>query len=508
MAMVDLGAAVVLGKRIRNVQRFGQIVNTFAKHGLWSVVEALKIRHVLSPEQLREAEGLSQLERLDGKGRESVPDPESETSIPEIVVQGLPARLRRSFEELGPAWVKLGQVLATREDLLPAPVIEELKKLHTQVSALDYSAIERTLKEELGDAKLAQFQSIERTPLAAGSIAQVHRATLKDGRKIILKVQRPQIASTIETDLSLMEVIASLMERYLPESRSFRPTVMIEEFGRATRGELDFVREGGTTSKISANFAAVDYIVIPEVHWQLSTPRVLAQSFLEGFSVYDSDKLKAHGINPVRLVEKGLTAFVQMVFVDGFYHGDLHPGNMLILPDGRIGILDFGVGVLIGRAARERLAGLLMALVEEDFETMVSHFVDLSSPGPDFDLELFTHEVSNAMAPFVGLRLSEIRSGRLLWDLARIAGRHGAPMPRELVLFLRTMAAFEGIGLKLDPNFDVIASCEKFTGQLVGQMYSAENLKRQGLKGQCPDAQLRRPSARVACGGRCTWSIG
>jgi ubiquinone biosynthesis protein len=471
--VVDLAGTVVLGKRIRNVQRLAQIANVFARHGLWTIAEAIKVRQWLTPEQAQEAEQISvaesKVERID------------RPAVAVDQVQGIPARLRRSFEELGPAFVKLGQVLATREDLLPTSFIEELKKLHSNVQPLDYASIERVLKDELGEQRLADFKLIERAPLAAGSIAQVHRAELKSGEVIVLKIQRPGIAANVETDLSLMEFIAGLLEKYLPESKSFRPSLIIEEFARATKGELDFVREGGTMSKVAANFAGIPYVVIPEVFWRYSTSRVLAQSYLQGFSVYDSEALAREKISVVDLVERGLSAFMQMVFVDGFYHGDLHPGNMIILPGDRIGIIDFGVGVLVGRATRERLAGLLMALVEEDYETMVAHFVDLSNPGPDFDIEVFTHEVSNALAPFVGLRLSEVRSGNLLWELARIAGRHGAPMPRELILFLRTLVAFEGIGSKLDPNFDVIASCEKFTGRLVSQMYSADSLKRQGL---------------------------
>jgi ubiquinone biosynthesis protein len=486
---VEIGTAVI-GKRIRNVQRFAQIANVFARHGLWTIAEAIKVRQVLTPEQAQEAEQISVAESRVGGFDQSTGQ-----SFEDQVV-GLPARLRRSFEELGPAFVKLGQVLATREDLLPASVIEELKKLHSRVQPLDFSMIEKVLKDELGEQRLKKIRSIDRAPLAAGSMAQVHKAELQTGETIVLKVQRPGIAAIIETDLSLMEVIAGLLERYLPESKSFRPSLIIEEFARATRGELDFVREGGTMSKIAANFAGVPYVDIPEVCWELSSSRVLAQSYLQGFSVYDTEALARAEVSVVELVERGLSAFMQMVFVDGFYHGDLHPGNLIVLPGNRVGIIDFGVGVLIGRATRERLAGLLMALVEEDYETMVAHFVDLSRPGSEFDIEAFTHEVSNAVAPFVGLRLSEIRSGNLLWELARIAGRHGAPMPRELILFLRTLVAFEGIGTKLDPTFDVIASCEKFTGTLVSQMYSAESLKKQGLLIARDFAQLGRYAPR------------
>jgi ubiquinone biosynthesis protein len=485
---MDRKPITIIGRQFRNVGRLAHIANIFARHGLWSVVESIGVAQWLSPQQLKEVTDISHhVDAEESTASELSQDP---------IVHGVPARLRKAFEELGPAFVKLGQVLATREDLLPKEFILELKKLHSTVQPLDYSAVEKVLKSELSEERIKEIEYIDQKPLAAGSIAQVHRARLKSGEEIVLKIQRPNITKIFETDLSLMELLASLMERYLPESKTWRPGTIIDEFARASRGELDFIREGGTMQKIAANFAGVDYVRIADVYWNYTSSRVLAQSYLEGFSVYDKEALQASDLNVKTLVERGLAAFMQMVFVDGFYHGDLHPGNLIVLPNGSVGIIDFGVGVIIGRAARERLAGLLMALVEEDYETMVSHFVELSFPGPEFDIELFTHEVSNALAPFVGLTLSELKSGRLLWELATIAGRHSAPMPRELILFLRTLVAFEGIGTELDPEFDVLKACEKFANQLVREMYSTDNLKRQGLLIARDFAQLGRHAPR------------
>jgi ubiquinone biosynthesis protein len=467
-----------LGRRIRHMGRLAQITNTFARHGLWSVAERLGLEKWLTPEQVREAQELS---RGTGEGESESGGPGSGDSFDVSQVKGMPARLRRSFEELGPAFVKLGQVLAVREDLLPREYIEELRKLHTGVAPLPFATIRQVLTDELGAERLAQFKMINEKPLAAGSIAQVHEAELQSGRKVVVKVQRPGIDHQIKVDLSLMTELAGLVEKFIPETRLARPVAMFEEFARALLGELDFVREGGNITKIARNFGGVAHIQLPEVVWPLTTSRVMTQSFMEGLPAWDRERLVQAGLDPSLLVERGLGMFLKMVFVDGLYHGDLHPGNILALPGNRVGVIDFGLTVHVGRSTRENLASLLLALIEEDFARVVMHYAELADPGAAFDAEGFEHEVGNAVAPFIGLSLADLRTGRLFWDVARAAAKHGAPMPQELVVFIKTLVPFEGIGTHLDPSFDVLASAEKFSSQIAAEFYSADSLKQQSL---------------------------
>lgn len=457
-----------LGRRIKHMGRLAHIVNVFARHGLWSVAERLGLQSWLTPEQVRQAEELSR----EGGG-------EQNAEISEVM--GLPARIRRSFEELGPAFVKLGQVLAVREDLLSKEYIDELCKLHFNVQALPYAAIRQVLRDELGEEKLKQFASIEETPLAAGSIAQVHRATLHSGEQVVVKVQRPGIEQQIRVDLSLMEEVATLVEKFIPEARIARPVATVNEFRRGIVSELDFVREAGNISKIARNFGQWEDIVVPQVFWKLTTPRVITQSLLQGMPAWDRERIVAGGLKPEILVERGLGMFLKMVFVDGLFHGDLHPGNLLAMPNNMVGVLDFGLVVHLSKATREHLAGLLIALIDEDFHRAVSHYVELADPAVDFNAETFEHEVGNAVAPFIGLALEDVRTGRLLWDLARVAARHGAPMPQELIIFIKTLISFEGIGKNLDPSFDVLKASEKYSSDIVAELYSPENLKQQGM---------------------------
>jgi ubiquinone biosynthesis protein len=469
-----------LGRRIRNIGRLAHITNVFARHGLWSVAERLGISSWLTPEQVKQAQEINR-EHSSGSENADGEFPEDLAGELSSDIRGLPSRLRRSFEELGPAFVKFGQVLATRQDILPEEFIEELGRLHTSVTTLPFATIKQVLTEELGEIQLRQFKEIVEKPLAAGSIAQVHEATLVTGEKVIVKVQRPGIHQIIKVDLSLMEELARLMEKFIPETRNARPVAMMQEFSRAFLGELDFIREAGNITKLTRNFRDMPEIMFPKVYWELTTPRVMTQSRLDGLPAWDRTRIVAAGIDTSVLVERGLGMFMKMVFIDGLYHGDLHPGNLLAMPEAKVGVIDFGLCVHMPKSTREHLAGLLIALIEEDFSRVVSHYVELAEPSPEFDADAFEYEIGNVVAPFIGLSLKDLNSGRLFWDLARVAAKHGAPMAQDLVIFIKTLASFEGIGSHLDPGFDVLRTAEKYTGDIVRKLYSPENVKSQSL---------------------------
>lgn len=389
-------------------------------------------------------------------------------------------RFRQSLEELGPTFVKLGQFISVRRDLLHPAFADELAILQSSVSPLPYQNIEKTLKSELG-AALKEFEFIDETPLASGSIGQVHKGRLKGGQDVVVKIQRPGIDSQIAVDLDLMLALAQLVEKYLPDLRVFRPVGTVEEFGRALRGELDFVREAGNTTKIAASAQRFPYLTIPKVYWPLSTERVLTLEYLEGKPFQHINRLSSLGYPPGILVERGFTTFLHMVFVDGHFHGDLHPGNLFAMPEGGIGLIDFGITVRLSRSTRFHLAALFMALVNEDYDEVCSHFRELSQPGSGFDQDRFLHEVTNTIAPFVGLNLQELKSGRLLWEIANLSARHDAPVPRELILFLKSLVMLEGIGRELDPTVDLMDLCQKTARDIAKDMYSPDAIKAQGL---------------------------
>lgn len=460
--------SIPLRRQIRNVGRLAQIVNVFARHGYWTAIERIEMRKVLSDADMQKAASESK-------------DANQRPDAGQNKLEGIPARFRRALEELGPAFVKLGQILAVREDLIPKEFTDELCKLHSNVDSIPYSAIKQRLVEELGESKISLFASIEATPLAAGSIAQVHAATLTDGTQVVIKIQRPGIKSQIEVDLDLMATIAQLLERYIPEIRFINPSAIVQALSDALRSELDFVREGGSVAKITANFQGVPHIHVPKVYWHLSTNRVLTLSKIEGIPADDRARLVAAGIDVKKLIGRGLAMFMKMVFVDGFFHGDLHPGNLLAKPDSEIGLLDFGLTIRLGVRTRENLAGLLMSLAREDYEGMVNYYLEIADPSPSLDVRQFQHDVANAVAPFVGLSLKQTQSGALLWDLARIAAKHGTPFPQDMIVFVKTLATLEGVGAKLDPEFNIMTHIEEFASELLSDLYSPKRIQDQAL---------------------------
>jgi ubiquinone biosynthesis protein len=459
---------IPLRRQIRNMSRFAQIINVFARHGYWTLLERMEMRKVLSAKELEEVASISH----------DVPAPDAANSGR---IEGIPTHLRKAFEELGPAFVKLGQILAVREDLIPKDFTEELRRLHNKVETLPFDTIKTRLKEDLGEHKLAKFSSIDSTPLAAGSIAQVHAATLADGTRVVVKIQRPGISQVIQTDLDLMMTIAELMERYIPESRFLKPTSMVQALADALIGELDFIREAGSMTKMSSNFSESPHIKFPKVFWDLTTSKVLTLSRLDGLPADDRETLRAANIDVSLLMERGMGMFLKMVFLDGFFHGDLHPGNILAMQDSEIGLLDFGSVIRLSARVRENLAGLLLCLSREDFEGMVNHYLEITDPSSSLDIFKFQHDVANALSPFVGLNLQQTQSGARLWDLARIAAKHNTPFPQDLIVFVKSMSTFEGVGLRLDPEFNIMSYVSTFAGDMVSELYSPRKVQDQAL---------------------------
>lgn len=463
---------VKLSSKLRHATRLAQIVNVFTSHGFWSVIEKIGIRKNLSSTQANEAKTVSDsaddLQNLDT------------TDVAELQTFRVGQRLRLAFEELGPAFIKFGQFLSAREDLLPAHITLELRKLQDQVGELSYKEIEKVLKQEL-DPDLLKDLQMDTKALAAGSIGQVHLATLQSHEKVVVKVQKPDIQDNIISDCQLMFYVATRINRYFPQLRYLNLTQLILEFERTIKGELDYIKEAANTTKVAGNFATNPHVVVPNVHWDYTTNRVLVLDFIDGIPASKVTQLKNTDYSPRLITQRGCEMFLQMAFVDGLLHGDLHAGNLLIQEGNHIGVLDFGVTIRLSQSTRESLAGLLLALTQEDYESLTSHFLELTSPGSGFDPAKFEYEISNTLSPFIGLGLSKISSGSLLWELAGIAARYEANLSGDLIIFLKTLATFEAIGEQLDPNFDLMEACQSYATKIVQKMYGPDAIKRQSM---------------------------
>lgn len=442
-----------IGQAVKNAQRLKQILSVLSKNGFVDVIDRMNLGKFLPDRWIESAEQ------------------ELQKSTPE--------RLRKSFEELGPTFVKLGQLLSTRPDLIPESFIEEFTKLQDQVQPLPFEVIRKVLSDELGSKLDTEFESISEKPLAAASIGQVHEAVLKSGQKVVLKIQRPEIRKTIETDISILAFIASLLEKYIPETRTIAPTTIVEEFFKTLSLELDFRVEANNMQKIAQNMASFGEIVIPNVYRELSTGRVLTQEKLEGMRVTDSKALDAAGIDRQKIVKAGAKAFFQAVMVDGVFHGDLHAGNVFILSGSRLGIIDFGIVGRLSERARHHLASMMFSLVNEDYENLCYQYADLGACETSIDFDAFQREVQNTLAPYLGLSLREINAGKILIEATKIAAKYRIKIPGEWMIVFKALLTMEGMARSLDPDFDMIAQGQELAQGLVKNGQSLDQLKKE-----------------------------
>jgi ubiquinone biosynthesis protein len=375
--------------------------------------------------------------------------------------------MRLAFEELGPTFIKLGQLLATRPDLIPIEYADEFKKFHDQVTPLQFSEIEKVLKNHFGVALDTIFSQFEREALAAGSIAQAHLAQLKTGEKVVVKVQRPGLEAVIAEDVGVLYFIAELIEKYVPEAKPFNPLAVVDEFARTVDLETNFVIEANNIRRFHENFANEPSIKIPNVYTKYSGKRVLVLEQLEGIPLSQKNALDQEGINPESVLRLGLRCYLKMVFTDGLFHGDLHAGNMFVLPNNRIGLIDFGVIGRLNRKTQGAIANMLVALASEDYDRMAYEYVDLAPYTELVDVDLFARDLRDMIAPYYGLTLQHVNVGKLMMDSTAVASRYGLQLPPELIMFFKSIISIEGMGRVIMKDFNFLAYALEFAAELV-----------------------------------------
>ncbi len=411
----------------------------FASHGFHTLAVRAKL-------------GRFVLDRITAKGVEHLSEPE---------------RVRMSFELLGPTFVKLGQLLATRPDLVPQPYSDEFKKLHDQVKGVPFAEIEQILVGHFGAPLLEVFESFEEKPLAAASIAQVHRARLKDGSLVVVKVQRPGIEKIIREDLQILSGLAEIAERVLPESRIYNPKGVIAEFRRSMEFETNFIVEANNVRRFSVNFANEPNIKIPRVYGEYTGRRVLVLEALEGIPLSQREALQQEGIEPEEVLRRGLRAYLKMIYTDGLFHGDLHAGNVLLLPENKIGLIDFGIVGRLNRKTQSAIANMFLALAEEDYDRLAYLYVDLAPYTDEVDVDQFARDIRDLIAPYFGLTMKNVNIGRLMLDSTAVAARHGLILPTELVVFFKSLISLEGMGRVLIKDFDFLSASLEFAQELI-----------------------------------------
>jgi ubiquinone biosynthesis protein len=392
----------------------------------------------------------------------------------------IPVRIRLVLEELGPTFVKLGQIASTRADILPAEWIEEFKKLQDMVKPLPFSEVKRVVEASLKSTIEERFASFEETPAAAASIAQVHYAVLKGGDEVAVKVKRPGIDATISADISVMRMLAQLLIKYVPASRRYRPIEVVGEFERVIGNEQDLRVEGVAANRFAKLFAGDETVQIPRVYWELSSEEVLTMERIYGTPIDEVETLKSKGIDIKKAAIRGLEAFFKQVFEFGVFHADLHPGNIFIRDDGVIIYLDFGIVGYIDKDLRRYLASILHSLVRKDYHKMALVHREMGLIDEDVDIHEFEEALRAMAEPIHGNTLEQINISELLAKLLATARRFDMLLQPDLLLLQKSMVIIEGVGRQLYPEINIW----EVAGPLVSRWVIKERLSPGSLAGK------------------------
>ncbi|HEV2013374.1 MAG TPA: AarF/UbiB family protein [Candidatus Dormibacteraeota bacterium] len=365
-----------------------------------------------------------------------------------------PEHVRRALEELGPTFIKLGQILSTRADLLPAAYQVELAKLQDAAPSLNTGVVGSVIESEFGRPVAEVFGSFDPVPLAAASIGQVHAATLPDGTAVVVKVQRPDVVNQIEQDLRILHNLAMTATRRWPVAEEYDVVGLVQEFAQTLRAETDYLREGRNAERFGANFAGDDSVHFPCVFWEQTTARVLTLERLTGIKIDDLAALDAAGVDRRRIAMNGARMVLKMVFRDRFFHADPHPGNFFIEPDERIGVVDFGMAGTVGPRIQEQLIWALLAYTSEEPDRQVDALYDLGVAGHHVDRAALKRDVEHLRARYFGRPVGEITFRPVVNDVLGVVRRHRLHLPPGYALLLKTILMHESLVTRLDPGFE------------------------------------------------------
>jgi len=442
----QLGA---INRTYRHLNRYQLILRVLFKYGFSDLVDRLHIDQYLETGlQMINRKPREQLDRL-----------------------SRPARLRMALEELGPTFIKLGQLLSTRPDFIPAEYLDELAKLQDRVPPFSYEEVQQIFQEECGQDPAEMYEYFDTHAMAAASIAQVHRARLSDdqvtagdrrSREVVVKVQRPGIENLIAIDLEILAHLARLMEEHLEEVQGHRPSVIVHEFARSLSREIDFTIELTNIQRFARQFETNTNIHVPEVYPPLSTERILVLERVDGIKASDVDKLREQGYELPLVAERGANLVMEQIFVHGFFHADPHPGNIFILPENIICFIDFGQMGRLSLKEREDFADLVLNLVSGDESKVAIGVLKVTIQQGELDREALALDVGDFMDRYLYLSLGELQAGKILHDLLELVSRHKLSLKPNLYLMLKAMTTVEGVGLMLDPKLELIDLARPF----------------------------------------------
>ncbi len=395
-----------------------------------------------------------------------------------------PIRLRKAFEKLGPTFIKLGQILSLRPDLLPKEYVKELGKLQDRVPPFPYKKVEKTIEKELKKPIKELFASFSEKPIASASIAQVHKATLKNGKVVAVKVQRPNVRQIMDTDIEIMTFVAKKLEKHSKKIRKYSPVRIVKEFKQWTDNELNFNREAKNAKRFYRNFKNSDTVKIPKVFDDYSSKRVLTIEFIDGIELHNIAKLKkTKGFKIKEIIKNGFESILTQVFVHGFFHADPHPGNIIVLKDNKIAWVDFGIVGRFNNYLKQKSIELLYGIVEKDMDSIVDTFLTMGLMNENqTDIAKFKEDVRNVIEPLHNSGLKDAKLGYMMDEVLDIALEHHVKLPVDFVLFGKTVIELEGIGLEYSPNFRILENIRPFLENLIKREFRLSNMAKQLMK--------------------------
>ena len=443
---------------MRDLPRLKEITGVLIRHGLGELVQRLGLPRAVevAGEWLHLSNG-------------SEPAPPTAT----------PARIRLALEALGPTFIKLGQILSTRVDVFPDDWIAAFEKLQSDVPPIAADQLPAVLEAALGAPPEQLFSRFDMQPVGSASIAQVHRAVLRDGRTVAVKLRRPGIVEKVEADLRILAYLAHALETEFPDARRFQPQEIVRQFSRSLHREMDLAAEARNMERFGRDFAGDPHVVVPGVHWACTRAQVNVQDYVDGVSCCRPAELVARGLDPSALARHGADAVLKMILINGFFHADPHPGNVLFLADGRIAFIDFGMVGRISHARRDEIVDLLNALAQRDERAMMDVLIEWTG-GTEVDEARFASDIGELVFAYEHVPLKNVRISRLVSEIMDLIRNHSILLPPDMALLFKALITLEGLGRQLNPDFLLIDHLTPFVRRLMRARYRPSALLQRG----------------------------
>ncbi len=442
-----------INSNIRSIRRYWNVVRVLSTYGFDNVLELLGLADVAA------------------RGRRLF-----RRRTPDLSGFSSAERMRMALEELGPTFVKLGQILSTRPDIIPVTFVKEFEKLQDHVPSFSFDELRSQIEQELGASVEELFESISQDALAAASIAQVHRARLKSGEEVVVKVRRPGVVALVEADISALMALAQLAQRHVSGSEIYDPVSVVREFARTIRREMDFSREGHTIERFRDNFKSTPWMYFPHVHWSHTTRGVLTMEYIDGIKVSDLPALQNTGLDPRLIAHRGADAFLEMVLKHGFFHGDPHPGNVFILPDNKICLLDYGIVGRLDESISSFLTDIIVAIVNRDMDQVVSLLLFAGDISDSLDISSLKRDLGHFIDGYYEVPLKEIEVGRMLLEFIEIITLYNIRIQPDLMLLAKSLVIVEGMGRTLNPSFDMVEHVRPFMEKAIRRKMSPRHM--------------------------------